>query len=78
MANGGLELEKVLRETISRSTGAAGVDLEDVVKETINRHTLRKSCKFRDDAVEWLMAQPEWDAFVNKFEEAEIECAETA
>ncbi len=57
MANGGLELEKVLRETIKL-------------------HSKRKGCRFRDDAADWLMAQPEWDAFVNKFEEAEIECAE--
>jgi hypothetical protein len=53
---------------------AAGFDLEQVLRQTIAMHSCRKQCRFREDAVDWLMAQPEWAAFVAKLEEAEIDC----
>jgi len=60
-ANAGFDLERALRLTL---------------KQAIVGHGCRKGCRFRDDAVEWLMQQPEWDAFVARLEEAEIECVD--
>jgi hypothetical protein len=78
MENAGIDLEIRLNKAMSKDSGAAGIDFEDVLRKTISSHCSRKQCRFRPDAIEWLKAQPEWDAFLMKIEEAEIECAEAA